>query len=471
MLLPLVRRNWQKVVTAILGCALLSALFGYHTIHSLERPPWFRFESGPPLLSGGGGRPSVLDIALDGSWKEVNRTEFNRPYHEKLRSCKSNDGHCSDNGGKLVILALHHFNRVLEGATQGENIWCDSFMDALHALGYSMLIPKDKMDIYSMWQEYHDQVQLIVWNRGEAMDCLFNTSCVQANPDAPLFAPNATHLNIPLWKIFNMHFWNGPDHPLGSPFTLSPEDYSMWTPRSGGHDNYYLGYSLERTCTKIPFIPHDSRTRQAYVFAKGLRYFVTDKYILKPSDDDDDIERIRKEKFYANLSVDANITFVGKMNHDARGILDAPPSGIIVLDSITNRTTFQTAVANSRVLMGIGNPPLSPTPWEALCMGVPFINPMRSWDHKHPEDRSRWTAQQDGILYMGLEEPYVYHVKPGDRVGLEATIRKAMDTPIERYIPPHMKMSALIERTRRLVETDWRPEARKQLLKIATKPT
>ncbi|KAG8998499.1 hypothetical protein FRB93_013731 [Tulasnella sp. JGI-2019a] len=267
-----------------------------------------------------------------------------------------------------------------------------------------------------------------------------------------------------------MHFWNGPDHPLGSPFTLSPEDYSIWTPRTNGHDNYYLGYSLERTCTKIPFIPHDSRPRQAYVFAKGLRYFIADQYILNPTDDDDDIEESKKEEFYADLSTEANITFVGKMSHDAPGVIDAPPPGITILDSITNRTTFQMAVANSQVVMGIGNPPLSPTPWEALCMGVPFINPIQDWDREHPEDRSRWAAQQDGILYLGLDEPYVYHVKRGDRVGLEAAIRKAMDTPIERYIPPQMRMSAIIERTRRLVEIDWRPEARKQLSTIATQP-
>ncbi|KAG9021928.1 hypothetical protein FRB95_001133, partial [Tulasnella sp. JGI-2019a] len=128
MLLPIVRRNWQKPVAAILGCVVLSALIAYHTVHSLERPSWLRFDNGSPLLSGGGGRPSVLDIALDGSWKEVNRTEFNRPYHEMLRSCRSKNGsHCTENGGKLVLLALDHFQRVLEGATQGEDIWCDSF--------------------------------------------------------------------------------------------------------------------------------------------------------------------------------------------------------------------------------------------------------------------------------------------------------------------------------------------------------
>ncbi|KAG8980759.1 hypothetical protein FRB94_009793 [Tulasnella sp. JGI-2019a] len=471
MLSPIVRKNWQKLVAAILGCVVLSALLEYHTVVSLERPSWLRLENDPPPFSEGGERPSVLDMALDGSWKEVNRTEFNRPYHERLQSCKSSASPCTENSGKLVILALDHFKAVLKGSTQGEDLWCDSFMDSLHALGYSMLIPNNRMELYSMWREYHEHVQLIVWNQGEAMDCLFNISCVQANPDAPLFAPNATHLNIPLWKIFSMHFWNNPKHPLGSPFTLSPEDYSMWTPRSDGHDNYYLGYSLERTCTKVPFVPHNSRPRQAYVFAKGLKLFVTDKYILEHKDDNDSIERIKKDEFYKNLSAEANITFVGKMKHDAPGILEAPPPGITILDSITNRTTFQTALARSRVVMGIGNPPLSPTPWEALCMGVPFINPIRSWDHKHPEDRSRWVAQQDAILYLGLDEPYVYHVKIGDRIGLEAAIRKAMDTPIDRYILPHMRMSALIERTRRLVETDWRPEARKQLPTIAHGPS
>lgn len=99
------------------------------------------------------------------------------------------------------------------------------------------------------------------------------------------------------------------------------------------------------------------------------------------------------------------------------------------------RLAFQEVVASSRVLLGIGLPGLSPTPYEALCLGVPFINPVEQWDKRDPEDRSKWKAQHDGLLYAGVDEPYVYHVKVGDREGFERAIVKAMETPITRYVP------------------------------------
>ncbi|KAG8875191.1 hypothetical protein FRB98_008016 [Tulasnella sp. 332] len=499
----LVYTHWPKCVAAIAGCLLLAHLLELHSTFSgtYER----QLEGEEPSVAvqleeqPSEPIPTLEDIAFDGSWKEVDRVEFNRMYHDKLRACKVGSDGCARNEGKLVLLAIGTFKSVLDGANQGEAIWSDSFMDSVHALGYSMLIPDNEEELYTMWREYHDQVELIVWNRvRDCQNLSADNTCVQSDPDIPLAPPNATHLNIPLWcvaqvtilcfastarfgtefndtfvshphrKIFNLHFWNSPDHPYGSPFTLSPEDYSTWTPPAHGRDNYYLGYSLERTCTKVPYVAHPSRPRQAYVYAKYLRFFDEKNYILRNTTEDDSSEAFAKSNFFQDLSANANMTFVAKMHHNEGSSLDGPPRGIVELsNSMHNRTAFQYAVSNSRVLVGVGNPALSPTPWEALCLGVPFVNAILGWDGADPDDRSRWSAQQEGVLFLGVGEPFVYNVKIGDRLGLEAAIRKALDTPIDRFIPPQMKMTALIERTRKLVETDWRPVAREQLLRIA----
>lgn len=42
-----------------------------------------------------------------------------------------------------------------------------------------------------------------------------------------------------------------------------------------------------------------------------------------------------------------------------------------------NSTEFSWEVASSKAMIGMGNPYWSPSPYYALCLGVPFINPVR----------------------------------------------------------------------------------------------
>ncbi|KAG8996842.1 hypothetical protein FRB90_012631 [Tulasnella sp. 427] len=156
-------------------------------------------------------------------------------------------------------------------------------MDAMWALGYSMLIPKDTPETYAMFRRHHRNVHRILWSdaAGHGKTCLWNSSCVYPGDpldDASVPLPNSTHVNIPIWKVFNMHWWNGPLGPLGRPFTTAPEPYHLWnTHFEDEGQNYYIGYSVERTCTKVPF---SERPRQTYVFAKSLSYFERPDYIL-----------------------------------------------------------------------------------------------------------------------------------------------------------------------------------------------
>lgn len=47
-------------------------------------------------------------------------------------------------------------------------------------------------------------------------------------------------------------------------------------------------------------------------------------------------------------------------------------------------------------------------PYEALCLGVPFINPIKEWDPTQPENRDRWLSQHNGL--HELSPPHVYHI-------------------------------------------------------------
>ncbi|KAG8923032.1 hypothetical protein FRC01_013317 [Tulasnella sp. 417] len=428
-----------------------------------------RAQSHPLFSSYFPPEPDLVSVALDSGWREdlKNLEDFNRVFEQRLEECQSGSGPCKQNQDKVVLLPWNHFRKTVEGQMQGENVWCDAMMDAMYALGYNMLLAHNVPQFYDLWRRHHASVQLIIWEDAEwaAKPCLRNSTCVYAPSelDLPVPPPNSTHLNIPIWKVFIGHWWNAPSPPLGGPFTLAPEPYNTWpNGRNGGKNNFFVGYSLEKTCLKTPFIPHNDRPHQAYVLAKSLNYFVSPTYILP--DPQGVKENQLNDDFYANLARTDNITWLGqyKLEGMPKELPPHPPPGISQVERM-DRSAFQRLIAQSKVLVGIGRPFLSPSPYEALCLGVPFINPVNGWNKKEPEDRGKWVTQHDGLLLAGVDEPYVYHVKAGDRDGLERAVRKAMETPIEGFIPPYMKMSGVIDRMKVLLETDWRPTALVQM--------
>ncbi|KAG9002662.1 hypothetical protein FRB90_011338 [Tulasnella sp. 427] len=410
------------------------------------------------------------ESVLDDSWREgLTREQFNAVYDRILEDCNAGRPSCPPNGKKLILLGWHHFTLTFEGLVQGEDIWCGSMMDAIRKLGYSMIVPRAH-EITEYYRRYHKNVHLIIAEHPNLEGCMYNSTCTYADfgdlnlgSTSPAPPPNATHLNIPIWKLFYPHWWNEAAPPLGGPFTLSPEPYDIWpTQQNAGKDNFYLGYSVESSCTKTPFIPPTQRPRQTYILGKSLRYFTLPEYTLWTGDALTSID----DPFYLDFSQDQNVTFLaGQLSHHdnddvLRGKLRDPPRGIVQHEKLS-RSNFQKALANSRVMLGLGNPRLSPTPYEALCLGVPFINPLMRGSNKN--DRTTWTGQHDALIFSGLDEPYVYHVEQGDRAGLAAALRKAMDTPIERYIPPRMTSAALLGRMKSLLETDWRSIAKERM--------
>ncbi|KAG8996664.1 hypothetical protein FRB90_012660 [Tulasnella sp. 427] len=327
------------------------------------------------------------------------------------------------------------------GARQGENIWADAMMDAMWALGYSMLTTKDTPETYAMFRRHHRNVHRILWLDavGHGKTCrLWNSSCVYAGgplDDATVPLANSTHVNIPIWKVFNMHWWNGPLGPLGRPFTAS----------------------------NVPAVKSPPfHSRQAYVFAKSLSYFERPDYIL--ADPSGNTTAQLTDDFYEALGRELNMTWVGSFKKDAKSGLSSPPPGITQLEKM-DRATFQHTIAESRVVLGIGRPVLSPTPYEALCLGVPCINVVQGWDRADPENRAKWyTSQHDAIMRLDLGEPYVYHVRVGDREALKRAVRLALGTPIPRYgVERGLEMSAVVDRVKAFLEMDLRPLATRQL--------
>ncbi|KAF7421022.1 hypothetical protein PC9H_011541 [Pleurotus ostreatus] len=376
-------------------------------------------------------------------WPEgmANRTDNweneNSKTMHALFKCLANGG-CGENQTSIVLLSSPHFKDSIAGHTSGEDIWAISILLSLKEMGYTAVYAPHNSELLRTYRQYPDLVKIIISEGSDAESCFKDPQCTKTK-DHPL--------GIPAWKMLAMHFWTGSSHPLGNQWTLSPENFPLLSP-GNSKDNVYLGYSVERACKEIPIMPMDERPNQGFVYGKRLDYFFGKDFAWEG----------------VSFVPPFPIQLVAGFSNDS-SVLSPPPEGIDNM-GVMPKHRFYEHLGMSRVLIGIGRPVLSPTPYDALCMGVPFINPIMHWDKKKPDDRSKWEAQHDGLKYES--PPYVYNVKKGDGEGLWKAVKDALDHPIDRYIVPNMTMASLGARLGALVEKDWKSQA-EQLLELRKK--
>jgi len=229
---------------------------------------------------------------------------------------------------------------------------------------------------------------------------------------------------------------------LGRQWTLSPDDYGL---EGQQEPNTYLGYTIEPECRAQPFIPLKDREHQVYILTKSLQRFVPGP------------ERAWSPEIFDEVSNATGVRFAIGVDPDR------PPVGVPELPSnhidygLVDRRQFMANIAKSKVLVGIGNPINSPTPYEALCLGVPFINPVFRWDNQNPSDKTKWHAQHSHLKFQG--PPYVYNVFFDDGEGFADAIRSALQNPIKSFIPESLKMTSIDARLDNILKTDWKSKA------------
>ncbi|KAJ7754465.1 hypothetical protein B0H16DRAFT_1316290 [Mycena metata] len=341
---------------------------------------------------------------------------------------------CAQNQTKVVLISSHDYITPLQGGSVGgEAIWALSTYRALQEMGYTVLFGNGIEAVNRMYKIFDPLVTIVIANDEQAFGC-FKTKCVRSetNPDG-----------IPAWKIFSSHFWQGQNNPLGSKWTLSPEDV-----RPYGFGNTYLGYSIEAQCAKHAFVPHAQRKRQVYILAKYLKFFLPKFTVWPPS-------------YYDEAANATGLGFIMASRYLPDGNRLGPGELSTSIQNLGEEAmksdTFYDLLSHSVALVGVGNPALSPTPYDALCLGVPFINPINSWNKKDPEDRKHWQTQHGAL--KSLSPPYVYHVQKGDREGFVNAIRDAAANPIESYVFERMKMSSVKDRLAKILTHDWKEEA------------
>ncbi|KAJ7094392.1 hypothetical protein C8R44DRAFT_590286, partial [Mycena epipterygia] len=338
---------------------------------------------------------------------------------------------CGQNQTKVVILDSYHYKAVFDGHVGGEEIWARSTIQALDNMGYSYLYSQSMEHTIHLYQMFPDLVRAVFSEGEDSKSCFDDTGCTMSH-----YNPSG----IPAWKIFSVNFWVESYNPLGHKWTLSPEDYQL--EHSWYIPNTYLGYSVEPGCLSRPFIPHELRPTQpqVYVMAKDLEYFHPPHHAWQAD-------------FYDDAAEATGAHFVV----GAQGTKIPPdfPKSVENLGTMP-QDWFYEILAESAVLVGVGLPYTSPTPYDALCLGVPYINPITEWDKNDPTNRDKWSAQQ-GTL-KDFDPPYVYNVFKGDKEGFVQAIKDAIAHPISSYILDRMRIGAVEQRLGNILETDWKTE-------------
>lgn len=112
-------------------------------------------------------------------------------------------------------------------------------------------------------------------------------------------------------------------------------------------------------------VPFERRPNRVYILAKTARYFKDSWFPL------DFFERAYKE-----LEPEfPGLEFVGGWKTAGPDAYDKVPKFFKNLGPMTP-DAFDEQLKLAKVLVGIGNPKTSPTPYRSLAMGVPFLNPV-----------------------------------------------------------------------------------------------
>lgn len=143
---------------------------------------------------------------------------------------------------------------------------------------------------------------------------------------------------------------------------------------------FSLRFSIENDCTAMPPIPLSERPNRVWLLMKELTYAYDFKFAWDRT-------------YFARASSELGMDFVGAWNVDQHFQWKPEKQGLMkdiedrkhgVINLISKEhggksmtpDEWEREVRKSRIMIGVGNPWWSPSPYHALCLGVPFLNPV-----------------------------------------------------------------------------------------------
>ncbi|WOO85372.1 uncharacterized protein LOC62_07G008871 [Vanrija pseudolonga] len=350
-----------------------------------------------------------------------------------LAACSAR-GDCPANAHKIAIFATIHSHMALfDGYTGGEGTWSKGMIKSLERQGYTVLFARNNFEyVYHIYRQFPDLVKAI-----------FVDPSGDNGQKYTDFLKKPDRLNgIPAWKFFIAYYFpNAFSSIVGNKWVLTaePNDNNLTT---------YTGYEIDRSKTLKNYVPFEQRPHRVYVLAKYLHFFANHSMAAKVWDDD----------YYQRATDELrqrwpDFEIVGAII-DSRGEKEQKAEPWTLPPGIRNMgklgpAEFDEALSNSRLLLGVGRPGLSPSPWRGLALGLPFLNP------GDPAHKGPW--QHHTVAKLG--PPYSYNTQKFNYTEFVNNIAAAMETPIEPYIHPLMEAEAVDRRMHDVMTRDWRSEA------------
>lgn len=254
-------------------------------------------------------------------------------------------------------------------------------MEAFAAAGYTTLISFSTMDTLFIYQGLSDMIKLVYWEPETLKRCIARSASNYAEIEAAEDDKGEWQLGtkaciqtpdfpegVPYWKSAVFHFWGGwggHTNPLGAGWTLAPENYAKLNPGHPRGESRYVGYSLASICKRQPAYRPYQRKQRGTILGAGKLYF----------------ERERNHFFGLLKDVESKITPALSDSEPFMFLAMAGDKGEKLaeegLETIGRQVpdVWSEHVARSKVMVGLGRPQNSPGIYQALCYGVPFVNP------------------------------------------------------------------------------------------------
>ncbi|KAI9638396.1 uncharacterized protein MKK02DRAFT_10347, partial [Dioszegia hungarica] len=364
------------------------------------------------------------------------------------------------NGYWWSAMTIHH-------GTSGEVIWQESVLKQFESYGIMTLF----VGAYENWitvAEMMPNVYRFVWAPElEIISCFTDPRCVAAEhyvppldaEDLSLSVPNEERGVIPIWRLQIVDYWGSlPKEVSNNDWYWGLTEHGEWSYHSLGTawistpwpmpNHVHLPYSIEEYCLSIPVKPHDERNNSVLIFAKRSSYF--------------HLPHMPPKHFWTDLSREPNFDLLSTADDEAGKPM---PEGLSTLGR-QSREAYEDLVGSSKVLLGMGHPPISPSVYTALCQGTPVVLPYRALELNLWKGGFEYYAgyYQHGPA-MAIGPPYVYSYQQQNYTMLLEMVNKALVTPIERYIPDDMKLPYALKQSKAFLNRDLHAMFRKVLRK------